>query len=121
MMLRRKGEAMQLYVKDVEKIGFKGSGLFDDSKWFHFYYAKKPALKKIYVIDSIEQTISHFDLSAKEWKEFERGKLSLIPIGCCCATGGKYKDNPSIDFQGDFKTVFGTKNKTLKFIEGLIK
>ena len=112
---------MYLYKKDVEKIGFKGSGIFDDSKWHHFYYAKCPKTRKIYVIDDLEKSVSHFNLSEKEWKAFENGKLSLVPDGCCCASGGRYKDHPVIDFKGDWKKTFRTRNKTLAFIEKIMK
>ena len=37
---------MDLYTKDVEKIGFKGSGIFA-SRWYHFYYAKVVKTRKV--------------------------------------------------------------------------
>ena len=112
---------MRLYTKDVEKIGFEGSGLFDDSKWHRFYYAKVPKTRRIYIIDDFEPSVSHFELSKKEWKEFMNNKLSLVPIGCCCASGNKHKENPILDFKGDWKLTFRTRNKTLEFIENLMK
>lgn len=112
---------MNLYAKDVAKIGFKGSGLFDDSKWYHFYYAELPKTKQVYIIDSVEESVSHFNLSDTEWKEFKRNVLSLVPPGCCCASGNKYKEYPILDFKGDFKRCFKTLKNTLKFISNLMK
>jgi hypothetical protein len=44
--------------------------------------------------------------------------LSLIPLGCCNASGWsrKYKEKPVLDFKGDFKKWFKTKEKTLAYI-----
>lgn len=112
---------MNLNTKDVEKIGFQGVGLFDDSKWHHRYYAKLPKTRRIYVIDDLEQSLSHFELSDKEWRAFENDKLSLIPRGCCCVSGNRCKENPVLDFYGDWKKKFRTRNNTLKFIEKTMK
>ncbi len=112
---------MNLKIKDVEKIGFKGVGLFDDSKWHQHYYAKLPKARRIYIIDDLEQSLSHFELSKKEWLAFEKNDLSLIPRGCCCVSGNKHKEHPILDFYGDWKRTFGTRNKTLKFIEKTMK
>jgi len=111
---------MYLYTKDVKDLGFRGSSVFD-SKCPHYYFAPRPRSKKIYVIDNFAQSISHFVLTKDEWEDFNKNELSLVPIGCCCATGGRHKENPIIDFQGDFKMVFGTRNKVLEFISKLMK
>lgn len=112
---------MKIYTKDVESLGFKCSGMFDDSKWNQFYYTKIQNKHRVYIIDNVDNSISHFNLNKKEWEAFEDGQLSLIPIGCCCATGNKFKENPVVDFQGDFEKFFGTKKKMLKYIEKLVK
>jgi len=114
---------MKIYAKDVAPLGFKGNGMFDDSKWHQFYYATLPKQCKVYIISSLDpdQSISHFSLSQSQYKEFKNGKLSLVPIGCCCASGGKYIENPIIDFRGDFQNVFGTKDKFLKFVKKLLR
>lgn len=112
---------MNLNTKDVEKIGFKGTGLFDDSKWHHYYYAKLPKTRQIYIIDDLEQSLSHFDLNKEEWKAFENNKLSLIPRCCVYTRGNRCKENPVLDFYGNWKKRFGTKNNTLKFIEKAMK
>jgi hypothetical protein len=112
---------MHLYTKDLAKIGFKHSGLFDCSKIHHFYYAKVPSTRKIYVIDNFDQSLSHFCLTKKQWTEFPKGRLSLIPIGCCCATGNKYIENPLLDFKGDFKANFKTRSKTMEFIKSTME
>ena len=112
---------MRICTKDVEKLGFKGSGMFDDSKWYQFYYAQVPSKRRVYILASFDQSISHFTLNAKDWKDFKNGDLSLVPIGCCCASGNKYKENPVVDFEGDFEKRFKTKENTLKFIEKLMK
>ena len=108
---------MKLYTKDLTKIGFKHSGLFDDSKIHHFYYVKVPSTRKIYVIDNFDQSLSHFCLTKKQWAAFNKGKLVLIPLGCCCATGNENIENPILDFQGDFKTNFKSRKKTMEFIK----
>lgn len=111
---------MYLSTKDVKKIGFKGSGMFVDSKYNHFYYATVPNKKQVYIIDNYDQSVSHFSLSEMELKNFNKGKLSLIPIGCCSVGGGKCKYYPTLDFNGDFKESFRTKNKTIEFIKKLM-
>lgn len=111
---------MNLYIKDIEHLGFKGNGVFK-SNWHHFYYATSPKSKKVFVIDNVEQIIGHFKLSKKEYNDFENGKLSLIPHGCCCVTDNKYIDNPITNFRGDFRKTFKTKKNTVKFIEDLME
>ena len=111
---------MYLSAKNVEELGFIKSGLFS-SKYHHHYYAKRPKSRKIYIIDNFDQSISHFVLTNDEWEDFEENDLSLVPIGCCCATGNRHKENPIVDFMGDFKNVFGTRKKTLAFIEKLME
>ena len=112
---------MKIYAKDVAPLGFKGSGMFDNSKWYHFYYAKCPKSRRVYIIDAIENSISHFELDKKDWKAFVDGKLSLVPEGCCCASGGRFRENPIFDFMGEWKSVFGSKEKALEFVRNIMR
>jgi hypothetical protein len=111
---------MYLYIKNVKPLGFTGSGLFE-SKWHQFYYAKVPKTRKVFIIDNLEQSISHFTLTKQLYNKFEKGKLSLVPAGCCCATGNKCVENPIIDFQGNWRKMFKTRNKTVEFIKKIME
>jgi hypothetical protein len=110
---------MNIYTKDVAPLGFKGSDLMED-KWHHHYYAKFPKTCRVYIINSLDESVSHFQLTKKQYGDFEEGKLSLIPRGCCCATGNRYIENPVVDVEGDFDKLFGKKKAFLQYLEKLI-
>ena len=88
---------MKIWLKDVAPLGFKGSGMWDDSKWYHFYYKIVPSKRRVYIIDALDRNLSHFSLTSKQYKAYMNGELSLVPLGCCCASGGKYLENPKKD------------------------
>lgn len=112
---------MRITTKDVKPLGFKGSGMFDDSKWYQFYFASVPKHRKVYVISALDGTVSHFDLSKDDYEDFESGDLSVVPPGCCCASGNRFTEDFEIDFKGDVDKAFETKKDFLKFLKRLMK
>jgi len=109
---------LKINTKDMEKIGFKGNGVFRSS-WHQFYYRSVLEKKSIYIYDALDERVQHFKLTSSQWRAFDNGKLKLIPEGCCNASGGKAKENPEIDFHGDLKKVFKTKKKFLEYVNDL--
>ena len=65
---------MYLRTEDVEKIGFQPLAIFKN-RVHHFYYGEFLKYKKVFVIDNIDQTISHFALTSKEWKDYKAANL----------------------------------------------
>jgi len=114
---------VKIYLKDVAPLGFKGSGMFSDSRWHHFYYLEQPKQRRFYIIDSLDISVSHFNLTAREYKRYKQNELSLIPLGCCDAgcSNRETKENPIIDFKGDIEKIFKTKKKFIDYLKGLIK
>jgi len=110
---------MNIYTKDVAQIGFKGGGMFDDSKWHQFYYKVNPKSRKVYVLGSVlgDQYICHFNLSPSSLKMFQKGTLSIVPPNCCCATGNKYVNKYVMDFEGNFEDRFKKKAKFLEYLK----
>lgn len=114
---------MKIYAKDLAPLGFKGIGMFDDSKWYHMYSLEIPSRRTFYIINVLDDSISHFTLTPKQYKLYKANKLSLIPLGCCNAGCSHLQslENPNIDFQGNFEKVFGKKKNLLVYIEKLVK
>ena len=110
---------MHWYVKDLSKVGFKGSNIFQ-SNWHHFYFRAVPERKAVYILDALEERVQHFELTAEEWKKFKKGTLSLVPVGCCDAgCSHQSKEDPIVDFVGDTKKIFKTKKKFLDYLDNL--
>lgn len=99
---------MLVYTRHVAPLGFKASGMFDDSKCVSHYYKKLPLVCAVMIVSNnigdVEQFIQVFRLSAEQYRKFEKGKLSLVPTGCCNATGRPSVDGPDIMFNGRFKS-----------------
>ena len=107
---------MDIRTKDLAPLGFEGSGVFE-SWWHHFYYLEVPKKKAVYIWDNLDHELSHFDLDDKQWRSFKRGRLALVPLGCCCVTGRKYIEDPDIDYKGDMDKIFETKQTFLEFLK----
>ena len=109
---------MNLHVKDMNTVGFKSNNILL-SAWSRFYHKPVPEKQLVYVVDALNERLMHFKLSKKQYKEFEEGKLSLVPVGCCNPTGKKSLEDPNIDHDGNFKAKFGSKNKFLEYLNTL--
>ena len=81
--------------------------MFDDSKCASHYYKKMPQVCAVMIVSNhvgdVVQYVQVFRLTQKQYISFARGKLSLIPTGCCCETGRQYIEGPDIMFRGRFK------------------
>lgn len=111
---------IRINTKDLEPLGFKGLGLMASS-WHHHYYLELPKKRKIYIVDSLDQSISHFKLTPKEYQQYKQDRVSLIPLGCCSAGGSDriLKENPTLDFEGDFERL-GRKRDVIKYIKDIV-
>ena len=76
--------------KHIQALGFKGSHPFESSFQSIWYrsFPKERAIVGISNYSCIEG-VFRFDLSAENMKAFEQGKLSVVPPGCCNASGGR--------------------------------
>ena len=109
---------MNLHVKDMKVVGFK-SGNVLLSAWSRFYYKPVPEKLLVYVVDALDEKLMHFKLSKRQYNRFEKGTLCLVPMGCCNPTGKDYLDDPFVDYEGDFKSKFGSKKEFLEYLNTL--
>ena len=58
----------------------------------------------------VVQLVQVFRLTPAQFKQFNSGKVSLLPTGCCNATGGKSIEGPDIMFNGRFKNAKHVKD-----------
>lgn len=83
--------------------GYKGSSIWADSAYSSFYYKSFPEKRAVVGIGNIARhNIFVFRLTPVQYREFQRGRLSLIPPDCCNATGKPSLDNYQILHQGEF-------------------
>jgi len=89
-------------------LGFKGTGLFDDSTYHSFYRKLLPENRAVVVIGTvIPKCVNVFILSEKQWAAYRRGSLGLVPTGCCSASGRAHVE-PTVEVEHDeldFKKV----------------
>lgn len=102
-------------------LGFKGTGMFDDSKWYQRYKLEIPKKRRVYIVDIFDDSVCHFNLTLKQYRAFKANELGLVPLGCCGGFSGECLEHPTIDFQGNFDEVFGNKKNLLAYLEKLIK
>ena len=96
---------MNFYTRHVKPLGFKGSGIFTDSKWYSTYYLVNPELRLVIILQNLSQALSVYRLNACDFKRFREGKLSLIPPGCCNPSGGPSRTNAIVFHEGEIKNV----------------
>jgi hypothetical protein len=105
---------MLVYTRHVEPLGFKSSSMFSDSKCSTHYHKKLPAAFSVMIVSNdtgdAVQLVQVFRLKRRQYYEFELGKLSLIPSGCCNPSGGKSIGGPDIMFRGRFKNAKHVKD-----------
>lgn len=91
--------------KTMERYGFKGNSIFTDAKSHSLYYKKFPACRCVLVVANynIPQSIQVFRLTPRDYRSFRRGNLSLVPVGCCHPTPGRFLNSPDVLWEGDFK------------------
>jgi hypothetical protein len=103
-----------VYLRQVAPLGFKGTGMFIDSKWHHNYYR---VFEKEYVVIGIcgglvPDGVWRFDLTRAQMRAFKKGKLSVIPPDCCSAS-----HRPKVD---DYKWVFEGTIKNLRHLKQIL-
>ena len=97
---------MNVCRKHVESLGFKGNGMYPYSQYHTHFYQEDAKAHTITVIGNlVPQTISHFHLTPSQFTDFQDGKLSLIPNGCCNPAGGRSLERSEILFRGDIKNL----------------
>lgn len=113
---------MLVYKRHVEPLGFKGSSMFSDTKCCSFYYRKLPEACAVLVVsnEASKNRIQVFRLEPSQYKEFEKGKLSLIPDGCCNPSGGKSIEHSDILFDGIFKNAKHIRETIAAFEKALL-
>jgi hypothetical protein len=95
----------------MEPLGFKGADMYSDSNWHNHWYRTFRAKG---IVIGVSCLIPHglfiFKLTPRQMTSFVRGKLSLVPPGCCHASGGKHTENYEWVHQGEFKDSKALKN-----------
>lgn len=95
---------MILRTRYMRPLGYKGSGMFDDSPSYSHYYKKLPECCSVVVVSNTCPTyIGVFRLTKRQYAAFEKGKLSLVPNGCCSPTAKAQVDGCDVLFSGEFK------------------
>jgi hypothetical protein len=97
---------MIVKTKLMKALGFKGSGMFVDSPSYSHYYKAIPEARCVLGLgNSCPSCIYVFRLTPEQYRAFERGKLGLVPPGCCNATGGTSVEDPAVLYEGPFETA----------------
>lgn len=97
---------MNVRRKQVEPLGFKGSGMYAAAATHNHYYKSDPINFTVTVIGNmVPQTICRFQLNPKQYRMFKDGKLSLVPPGCCNPSGGPTIERCEVLFEGTFKSM----------------
>lgn len=97
---------MYIKTKQIEPLGFKGSGMYDSASSFNYYYKKDPLNHRIIgIVNIFPQSVYSYQLTPNEYKQFENNKLGIIPPGCCSASGRKCKENYTLHYEGEFKNM----------------
>lgn len=95
---------MILRTRYMRPLGYKGSGMFDDSPSYSHYYKKLPECCSVVVVSNTCPTyIGVFRLTKRQYSAFEKGTLSLVPNGCCSPSTKKQMEGCDVLFSGEFK------------------
>lgn len=96
-----------MYTRQVRPLGFKGSGVFVDSAWHLNYYRTFPKQRVVLGIcgGMVPDGVWRFDLTCKQMKAFQKGKLSLVPPGCCSASHRPSLEDPKWVHEGEIKNL----------------
>lgn len=98
-----------IYTRQIRPLGFKGSGMFVDSKWHLNYYRTFPKERVVLGICGgllgDDEGVWRYELSTKQMKAFQSGKLSLVPPGCCSASGRPYLESYKWVYEGTIKNL----------------
>ena len=100
-----------VYTKQVKPLGFKGSGMFCDSKWHLNYYRTFPKERTVVGICGgvVPEGVWRFELTAAQMKAFKNGQLSLIPPGCCSVSHRPHLEYPLWYHEGEIKNLLHLK------------
>ena len=96
---------MILHARYLRPLGYKGSGMFDDSASYSHYYKKLPECCAVVVVSNnlSSSYIGVFRLTKQQYATFEKGHLSLVPNGCCSPTAKAQVEGCDVLFSGEFK------------------
>lgn len=96
---------MKIYLRHVKPLGFKGSGMFEDSAWHQTYYRVFYDLCVVIGIDSMEPGVWMVELTPEQMKRYKANQLSITPPGCCAPCAGEREviEVESYIFQGPIK------------------
>ena len=95
---------MILLTRYLRPLGYKGSGMFDNSASYTLYYKALPECRAVLVVhNTCPQYIGVFRLTEQQWRAFKRGTLSLVPNGCCSPSSRTIVDGCDELFKGEFK------------------
>lgn len=96
-----------IYDRQVAPLGFKGTGLFAHSRWHLNYYRAFPEERIVLGICGglIPDGVWRFDLTKAQMRAFQRGKLSLVPPGCCYPTRRPQLETYTWVYNGTIKNL----------------
>lgn len=96
---------MILLTRYLLPLGYKGSGMYDDSSSYSHYYKNLPECCAVIVVSNgiVEPYIGVFRLTEQQYQLFLRGHLSLVPNNCCSPTYKNQVKGCDVLFKGEFK------------------
>ena len=80
---------MKLNKKNLAPLGFKSTVMVTPTSLSLHWRTKGLRLE---VADGIYDRLGYYDLTKREMRAFNAGKLSVVPPGFCNASGGRTKD-----------------------------
>jgi len=95
---------MKLIGRNLKPLGFKSSGLFEDATSLCLHRRESPL--GVEFADGMHGRLGIFRLSPSQKRAFKKGKLSLVPPGCCAPMRkpSEILENAEILFEGEPKS-----------------
>lgn len=101
---------MTILTKQVKSLGFSGNGMYQQSLYHTHYFKKDRKAKTVTVISNLTpQIVSVFKLSAKDFSDFDKGKIGITPPNCVNVTRRRTLSDCEIIFQGAIKNKWHLK------------
>lgn len=113
---------MIIYTRHVKPYGFKANTIWSDAKSAMSYYIVEPKHNRVTGIMNFSggNTLFRFNLTPTQFKQYQAGKLILVPPGCCCPTAGKTPTMYNCKILSDFDVPNFKALRTLLELHGYV-
>lgn len=95
---------MKLNLKNLGPVGFKSTSRFPTKLGGGLFYRKKPDRVE-FASSYVHQGLGVFPMTAAQMKQFEAGKLSLVPPGFLNPSGSKSLQNGRVVYTGEIRSI----------------